>query len=90
MWEKTPIRTMEDNYTIGTRKKITHNPDKTNDIIARHMWPVGGTKPPNSLEGAVVSMADKIATVVDFAKGCQQKRLGLKDTIQDKILREKG
>ena len=32
MWEKTPIRTMEDNYTIGTRKKITHNPDKTNDI----------------------------------------------------------
>lgn len=72
------------------RNIVGELPDKTNDIIARHMWPVGGTKPPNSLEGAVVSMADKIATVVDFAKGCQQKRLGLKDTIQDKILREKG
>ena len=37
--------------------------DKTADIIARHMWPVGKSKPPNSLEAAIVSTADKIAAV---------------------------
>lgn len=64
-------------------------PPKTSDIIARHMWPVGGTKPPNSLEGAVVSMADKVATFVDFAKGCQQKRQVFRDVFRELTHREK-
>lgn len=64
-------------------------PPKTNDIIYRHMWPVGGTKPPNSLEGAVVSVADKLATFVDFAKGYQQKRQVFREVFRELILREK-
>ena len=48
-------------------------PEKTEDIISRHMWPFGGSKPPNSLEAAVVSTADKIATVGDYVQALRRK-----------------
>ena len=42
---------------------------KTADIIERHMWPAGHSKAPNSLEGVIVSAADKYAAVKDFVRG---------------------
>ena len=56
---------------------------KTTDIITRHMWPVGKSKPPNSLEAAIVSTADKIAAVEDFVKGYEEKRPGVRGVIRE-------
>ena len=56
---------------------------KTEDIIARHMWPVGKSKPPNSLEAAIVSTADKIAAVEDFVEGYEKKRPGIRGVIRE-------
>ena len=44
-------------------------PDKTADIIERHMWPIGNSKFPNSLEGVIVSAADKYAALKDLVQG---------------------
>lgn len=44
-------------------------PENTEDIIERHMWPAGDSKVPNSIEGAIVSAADKYAAIKDFVKG---------------------
>ena len=44
-------------------------PDKTSDIIERHMWPLGKCKFPNSLEGVIVSTADKYAAIKDLIQG---------------------
>ena len=53
-------------------------PEKTEDIIERHMWPVGKTKAPNSIEGVVVSVADKYNAVKDVVKGSDINQTGLK------------
>ena len=47
--------------------------DESEDAISRHMWPFAGSKPPNSLEGAIVSTADKIATFEDYAEAIRRK-----------------
>ncbi len=57
--------------------------EKEEAIITRHMWPVGKAKPPNSLEAAIVSAADKIAAVEDFVEGYEKKQPGLKGTIHE-------
>ena len=62
--------------------------DKEANIIARHMWPVGKSKPPNSLEGAIVSAADKVAAVEDFVEGYEEKRPGIKGVIRE--IRNRG
>jgi uncharacterized protein len=70
-----------DSVEIGNR--ITGGlSEKTKDIITRHMWPVGKSKPPNSLEAAIVSTADKIAAVEDFVEGYEEKRPGLRGVIR--------
>ena len=63
--------------------------DKTADIIERHMWPVGKAKPPNSLEAAIVSTADKIAAVEDFVEGYEQQRPGIKGVVREIKKRKK-
>lgn len=47
-------------------------PEKTEDIIERHMWPIGDSKAPNSIEGAVVSVADKYNAVKDVVMGSKE------------------
>jgi uncharacterized protein len=54
--------------------------DKSADIIERHMWPVGESKVPNSIEGVVVSVADKYSAVKDLVKGSDVKNTGIKNT----------
>lgn len=65
------------------QKLVGELPEKTADIISRHMWPVGGSKPPNSLEGAIVSAADKIAAVEDFIEGYEEKRPGIMGVLRE-------
>ncbi|MBR4394144.1 MAG: HD domain-containing protein [Oscillospiraceae bacterium] len=56
---------------------------KTEDIIRNHMWPTPGSKAPNSLEGAIVSVADKAASVEDFIRGSTAKPADLKATARE-------
>lgn len=63
-------------------------PEKTENIIERHMWPAGDTKAPDSIEGAVVSVADKYSAVKDIVKGSDVKNTGVKNYVRgekDKI-----
>ncbi len=70
------------------QKLVEDLPDKTQDIIERHMWPTADSKIPNSLEGMVVSVADKTAAVEDFIRGSNVKRIGLKESVRN-ILKHK-
>ena len=36
--------------------------EKTQDVIARHMWPINISRVPNSVESALVCVADKIVS----------------------------
>ncbi len=62
------------------RKLVDDLPEKTQDIIERHMWPTVKSKAPNSLEGVIVSAADKVAAVEDFFQGSKTKPVDLKTT----------
>ena len=64
------------------QKLVEDLPDKTQDIIERHMWPTADSKVPNSLEGVVVSVADKTAAVEDFIRGSKVKHIGLKESVR--------
>ena len=65
------------------RELVENMPDKAEDIIERHMWPIGQSKAPNSIEGAVVSVADKYNAVKDIVKGSEVKETGVKYYIRD-------
>lgn len=70
------------------RELVGEMPEKAEDIIERHMWPAGDSKAPNSLEGAIVSVADKYTAVKDLVKGSEVKQTGVKNYVQgekDKI-----
>ena len=58
-------------------------PEKTEDIIERHMWPIGESRVPNSLEGVVVSVADKYSAVKDIVKGSDVMHTGVKNFVND-------
>ena len=67
---------------------VSNLSEKTKDIIIRHMWPKGQSKAPNSLEGIIVSIADKIAAVEDFFRGSKVKRIGINESFYNIIKRE--
>lgn len=58
-------------------------PDSTEDIIERHMWPAGDSKAPNTIEGAIVSAADKYAAIKDFVKGSNSDNESISPLIPD-------
>ena len=62
---------------------VSDMPEKTEDIIERHMWPAGETEAPNSIEGLVVSVADKYSAVKDLVKGSEVKNTGVKNYLRD-------
>ena len=65
--------------------------EQSADIIERHMWPAGSSRVPNSLEGVIVSVADKYAAVKDLIKGSDINNTGVRNTIQSEAdrIREK-
>ncbi|MBO5568931.1 MAG: HD domain-containing protein [Clostridia bacterium] len=65
------------------RKLVEDLPDKSVDIIERHMWPAGHSKAPNSLEGVIVSLADKYAAVKDLVQGSEIRHTGIKNKVHD-------
>lgn len=67
------------------KKLMGEVPEKTTDIISRHMWPVGGSKAPNSLEAVIVITADKISSVKDFVEGYRKKRPGIRGVIRELV-----
>ena len=64
------------------RRLVDDLPDKAEDIIRHHMWPTAGSEAPRSLEGVIVSAADKVAAVEDFLRGSRVKPSDLKTTIR--------
>ena len=64
------------------RELVEDLPEKTEDIIERHMWPLGDSKAPNSIEGAVVSVADKYNAVKDVVKGSDVMNTGVKNYVK--------
>ena len=65
------------------RGLISELPEKTEDIIERHMWPAGESELPNSIEGLVVSVADKYSAVQDLVKGSEIKNTGVKNYLRE-------
>ncbi len=61
---------------------VSEMPEGTEDIIERHMWPAGETEAPNSIEGVVVSIADKYSAVKDIVKGSEIKNTGVKNYLR--------
>lgn len=79
------------------RELVEDMTEKTGDIIERHMWPLGDSKAPNSIEGAIVSVADKYSAVKDLVKGSDVKQTGVKqyvrgekEKLKDMIKREES
>lgn len=71
--------------SVAVAKELVEElPEKTEDIIERHMWPLGQSKAPNSIEGAVVSVADKYNAVKDLVKGSEVKHTGVKNYVKDR------
>ena len=66
------------------RGLVGEMPEKAEDIIERHMWPAGGSKAPNSIEGVIGSAADKYSAVKDVIKGSEVKKTGVKYIARDK------
>ena len=65
------------------REIVGEMPEKAEDIIERHMWPAGESEAPNSIEGVVVSVADKYSAVKDLVKGSEVKNTGVKNYIRE-------
>ena len=64
------------------RKLMNELPEKTQDIIEHHMWPTANSRAPGTLEGFIVSAADKAAAVEDFIRGSRVKPADLKTTVR--------
>lgn len=78
---------------IVARELVADLPEKTEDIIERHMWPAGESEVPNSIEGVVVSVADKYSAVKDIVKGSEIRNTGIKNSLQEekkKVLEKIG
>lgn len=70
--------------SVSVAKDILKDlPEEAESIIERHMWPIGESEAPDSLEGAIVSVADKYNAVKDIVKGSEVKNTGVKNYVQN-------
>ncbi|MBE6040137.1 MAG: HD domain-containing protein [Clostridiales bacterium] len=66
--------------SVRVAKEIVEDlPAESEEIIERHMWPMGGGKAPSTIEGLVVSTADKYTAVKDLVKGSDVKNTGVRN-----------
>ena len=65
------------------RDLVEDLPEEAESIIERHMWPLGESEAPDSIEGAIVSVADKYNAVKDIVKGSEVKHTGIKNYVLD-------
>ncbi len=66
------------------RELVPDLSDTSADIIERHMWPAGGSQAPNSIEGIIVSAADKYSAVKDLVKGSDVHNTGIRNLAREK------
>ena len=77
--------------SLEVAKKLMDDlPEKTQDIIEHHMWPSANSEAPGTLEGFIVSAADKAAAVEDFIRGSKVKPADLKTTVRTLAERNRG
>ena len=57
-------------------------PEMAEKIIETHMWPMGRSDAPSTVEGVVVSVADKYTVVKDLVKGSDTNDTGLNNTVR--------
>ena len=72
------------------RRLVENLPDKTAEIIESHLWPGVGSKAPDSLEGIIVSAADKAAAIEDFVRGSKVMPADWKTAVRTIIKRNRG
>jgi uncharacterized protein len=65
------------------RELVEDLPEEAESVIERHMWPIGETEAPDSIEGVVVSVADKYNAVKDIVKGSDVKHTGVRNVVLD-------
>lgn len=58
-------------------------PEGAEGVIEQHMWPLGDSKAPDSIESAVVSVADKYTAVKDLVKGSDVLNTGVKNQLRE-------
>ena len=70
--------------SVSVARVLLENlPEEAESIIERHMWPLGESDAPDSIEAAIVSVADKYNAVKDVVKGSEVKHTGVKNYVQD-------
>ena len=64
------------------REIVDDMPEMAEKIIETHMWPMGRSDAPSTVEGVVVSVADKYTAVKDLVKGSDTNDTGLNNTVR--------
>ena len=64
------------------REIVDDMPEMAEEIIENHMWPMGNSDAPKTLEGVVVTAADKYAAVKDLVKGSDANDTGVNNTVR--------
>ena len=73
------------NESVKVAKELVDElPDGSEEIIERHMWPMGQSKAPSTIEGMVVSVTDKYTAIKDFVKGSEVKNTSLRNSTREK------
>lgn len=91
--DKEAIRDHAEESVKVARDIVEDMPELAEKIIETHMWPMGKSEAPNSVEGVVVSVADKYTAFKDLVKGSDANDTGLNNTMRkyrDKLKKAYG
>ena len=80
--DKEAIRDHAEESVKVAREIVEDMPEMAEEIIERHMWPMGKTDAPSTVESVVVSVADKYTAVKDLVKGSDANDTGVNNTVR--------
>ena len=80
--DKEAIRDHAEESVKCAREIVEDMPEEAEEIIERHMWPMGKTDAPSTVESVVVSVADKYTAVKDLVKGSDANDTGINNTVR--------
>ena len=80
--DKEAIRDHAEESVKVAREIVVDMPEMAEEIIERHMWPMGKTDAPSTVESVVVSVADKYTAVKDLVKGSDANDTGVNNTVR--------
>ena len=64
------------------RNIVDEMPEMAENIIENHMWPMGNSDAPKTVEGVVVTAVDKYTAVKDLVKGSDANDTGVNNTVR--------